>query len=382
MTTILETSLKRSSAELTWLEISRNALLGNLRNISNRFQDGTKTLAVIKANAYGHGLLEVAECLRDEVEFFGVSTIEEAMLLRQKYENASILLFGIHSRDSIRQAVQARISLCVSGSGDAREIFDAAVRAGIPAKIHVKIDTGMGRLGIPVWEAQSEIRHISMMDMVYLEGIFTHFAQSERPDDSFTLKQIASFTEIIEWAERNGIHFLYRHASNSGGVFNYPEARLNLVRPGIALYGMMPGTSVRPGFEPEAVLSWKARIIQLKNLSKGESTGYGRTYITDRDTTIGIIPVGYSHGYPFGLSNKGVVLCGGKRYPVAGRVSMDYLAIDFGADGGKIRKGDIVTLIGRDGDETISAELLAGGAKTIVYEIVTRIGAHLPRIVV
>lgn len=382
MQTILEQKAIRTTSYLTWLEINRDAVLHNLRKISERLVLGTKVLAVIKANAYGHGLLEMADCLRNEVEFFGVSRIEEAINLREDHSRTSILLFGVHPRESIELAIQHQVSLSISEYEQAREISNIASRLGIPAKVHVKMDSGMGRIGIQKENAIQELRHISMLDMIYLEGIFTHFAQSDHVDDEFTQKQIASFVGIIEESAANGIHFEHRHASNSGGIVNYPDAHLNLVRPGISLYGIPPSPSLKLGFELEPVLSWRARIVQLKKLSKGESTGYCRAYVAPRDTLIGILPVGYSHGYPFNLSNRGIVLCNGKRYPVVGRVSMDYIAVDFGQDAGSLKVGDVVTLLGKDGGELISADLLASGAKTISYEIVTQISPNLPRIIV
>ncbi|MBI4000081.1 MAG: alanine racemase, partial [Candidatus Omnitrophica bacterium] len=334
-----------------------------------------------KANAYGHGLFEVVQGLRDQVSYFGVASIEEALALRRFKIDSPILLFGVPIMDAIDSAIQSDISIAVSSTEQAKEISDRAHTLKKPAVIHIKIDTGMGRLGIPKSKAFQAIQDIRSFGMLELEGAFTHFPQGEDETDSFTLGQIRSFQEILEKLALKGIHFAYWHAANSIGITNYKEAHFNLVRPGLTLYGLYPSASLRKKITLKSVLSWRARVILVKEIEPGHSTGYGRTFITGRRTTIGVIPVGYSHGYPFSLSNKGIVIFRNKFYPVVGRISMDYLTVDFGPEISGIKAGEIVTLLGREGNLEISAETLAERAQTIPYEIVTRLNPSISRIV-
>ncbi len=366
--------------QATWIEIDRSALRHNLAQIISRTLPSATIMAVVKANAYGHGLFEVVESIRDEVSYFGVASIDEALMLREHGIETPILLFGVPFGNVIDQAIHAEVSLAISSLEQAKEISERAERVGRPVMIHIKVDTGMGRLGIPAAQAIEIIEAISKLEMLGLEGIFTHFPQGEDEKDPFTQEQIHFFHKLIEKIGEKGIHFAYRHAANSTGIAHHKEAHFNLVRPGLTLYGLYSSESLKKKFTLKPVLSWKARIILIKKLRKGESSGYSRTFIADRDTTIGIIPVGYSHGYPFALSNKSTVLYKGKRFPVVGRVSMDYIAVDFGENVGKASVGETVTLLGRDSGDHISAEYLAELAGTIPYEIVTRLNPAIPRI--
>ena len=237
----------------------------------------------------------------------------------------------------------------------------------------------MGRLGIPKSSAVQTIFDIARLDLLKLEGIFTHFPQGGEENDPFTKEQIQSFFKIVDHVGKKGVHFAYRHAANSIGIANYKESHLSLVRPGLSLYGIYPTTSLKRKLKLRPVLSWRARFILIKKLAQGQSTGYSRTFTADQETTIGIIPVGYSHGYPFALSNNGTALFGGKEYPIVGRISMDYIAINLGQNT-NAQVGDVVTLIGKDGSSEILCETLAEKANTIPYEIVTRLNPSITRI--
>lgn len=364
----------------TWLEIDRESLLHNLRAIQNLALPGAAVLAVVKANAYGHGLREIAQCLESEVGYLGVATIDEALQLRRFEIQTPILLFGIHPKNAVEVALHGEIALSVSSVEQAREISEIARRMAKQAVIHIKVDTGMGRLGIPKSKAVSALEEIKTLPALQLEGIFTHFAQGEDEKDPFTLGQIHAFYQILKEAEAKGIHFAYRHAANSVGISNYREAHFNLVRPGLALYGLYPAQTLSRKVKLKPVLSWKARIILLKKLKAGESTGYSRMFQAKSDTTIAIIPVGYSHGYPFALSGRGNVSIRGKLYRIAGRVSMDYIALDLGSGDIPFSAGEPVTLLGRDGENEISGETLAEQAGTIPYEILTRLDPGIPRV--
>lgn len=370
----------RVKEQATWLEIDRSALRYNLSQMIALTLPGASLMAVVKANAYGHGLLEVAGCIRDQVSHFGVASIDEAIALRSREIDQPILLFGVPKGAAIDAAIEHEISFSISSLEQAREISESAARLAKPALIHIKIDTGMGRLGIPKLSALSAIFETSRLEWLKMEGIFTHFPQGSDPADPFTKEQLRIFFKIIEKAAEKGIHFAYRHAANSVGMANFKEAHLNLVRPGLMLYGIYPCKSTVNRLKLKPALSWKARLILVKKLAKGESTGYSRTFVADHDATLGIVPVGYSQGYPFVLSNKGEALFQGKRYPIVGRVSMDYLAINFGHHT-HVKAGDVITLMGQEGSAEILCETLAEKAGTIPYEIVTRLHPFIPRMV-
>lgn len=378
--TVTETK-QEIAQNLTWLEISQGALERNLEKIKHAALPSSEALAVIKANAYGHGLLEVARVLEKKVTYFGVASLDEALKLRRFELSTPILLFGVHFQDHIAQAVQAEVALSVSSVEQAEMIEEAASRLRKPAVAHVKIDTGMGRLGIPLRSAKEAIFKIASLPSVRLEGIYTHFPVAEREHDHFTERQIRNFQRLLAEVGARGTSFAYRHAANSAGIFLHRSAHLNLIRPGISLYGIYPDSSLESKVSLETVLSWKARVILVKSLHPGESAGYGRTYLASEKTTIAILPVGYSYGYPVALSGKARVLIGGKSCPVAGRVSMDYLAVEIGKEH-SVRVGDVATLLGKDGTEVVRAEELARLAGTVPYEIVTRIPQHIPRLLV
>ena len=371
----------RVREQATWLEVDRNALRHNLAQIISLTLPSATIMAIVKANAYGHGLFEVVQCLRDKVSYFGVASVEEALALRRFEIDTPILLLGVHFGNTIEAAIQSDIALAVSSVEQAKEISEWAQKLRKPATIHIKIDTGMGRLGIPKSCALQAIHEIRSFEMLELEGIFTHFPQGEDSKHPFTQEQIRSFHKLIDKASEKGIHFAFRHAANSIGIAHHKDAHFNLVRPGLMLYGLYPHPSLKHQLNLKSVLSWKARIILLKTLGPGESTGYSRTFMANEETTIGVIPVGYSHGYPFALSNKGTALFHGKRYPIVGRISMDYLAVNFGSSLSGAKVGDVVTLLGKEANAEISAEALAETAGTIPYEIVTQINPGIPRIV-
>ena len=372
----------RVREQSTWIELDHGALRHNLAKIISLTLPSAGVMAVVKANAYGHGLLEVAESIRDQVSYFGVASIDEALRLRASGFDTPILLFGMPPLEAVEAAVQSEVTLAISSLEQAKMISSAAERLKKPAVVHIKVDTGMGRLGIPKGQALREMLVISALPMLHLEGLFTHFPQGEDRQDPFTARQIRSLHQILEQVAAQGIHFAHRHAANSIGIVNHRSSHLNLVRPGIMLYGLCPHSSLKAKVNLKPVLRWRARIILLKTLSAGDSTGYGRTFVASEETTVGIVPVGYSHGYPFALSNKGTVLFRGKSYPVAGRISMDYLAVNLGARVPNDCLGDVVTLLGREGENQVSAELLAEKANTIPYEIVTQLSSSIPRFVV
>lgn len=359
-----------------WVEIRVDRFRDNLRNIKN-LSGQTQVMAVVKANAYGHGLLEMAKAIKDEVTYLGVSSLNEVLELKENGIKTPVFLFGRLFGRELVTAVKSGATLSVSSYQEAQEIAQASLALGCSAKIHIKVDTGMGRLGIPEHEALGVIQKIAELKGLFPEGLFTHFPTAER-EDGFTESQFKKFGLLIEALDSKGISFTFRHAANSAASLKLKSPVLNLIRPGLILYGIPPvnSASLQHLFPP--VLSLKSRIILLKTLEPGDSVGYGREYRITERSMIATLPLGYSHGYPVHLSNKSFVLHRGKRTPVAGRVSMDYLCVNLGNAPAEI--GDEITLIGEDAGESLRAEDLALWAGTIPYEIITRLSSRLPRV--
>ena len=372
---------RTASQNNTWVEVRLGSILRNLARIRSKMRPFTRVMAVVKANAYGHGIVSVSKALEGQVDFLGVGSLKEASLLREQGVTAPLFLFGRLFPDEIFLALQMKLTLTVSSKEEARAISEMASRYFRKKKvpIHIKIDTGMNRLGIPQNQAFSEIQRVASYPALQLEGIYTHFPTAERFPDPFTQGQLDGFEKLIEDLRRIGISFRFRHAANSAGALRFKSHFLNLVRPGIALYGIYPHPSFESEIELEAALSLKSRIVFLKQINSGESVGYGREFIAERQTQISVLPVGYAHGYPFQLSKKAQVLCQGKRFPLAGRVCMDSLTVDLGFFE-KVSIGEEVVLLGVSEKETIRAEELASFAGTIPYEIVTRLDPGIPRI--
>ena len=366
-----------SSLHRTWIEINLDRLRANLEVIKNRIRPTDHVMAVIKANAYGHGMSDIALALKNQVSFFGVSSVEEALRLQSQGITTPVFLFGALLKSEIPLVIKDGIHLSVSSYEEAEEMSRLSIEQGRVTPIHVKVDTGMGRLGIPLGDAIKVIERMVDLRGVFMEGIYTHFPSAELKD-GFTERQIQDFTLLIKALETKNIRFKYRHAANSAGIFNAPNEWLNLVRPGLMLYGLYPGESLRAEASVNPVLSFKSRILLIKRLMPGQSVGYGRTFMADQPTFIATIGAGYSHGYPVAASGKSFVIYNGQRYPVAGRVSMDYLAINLGDTRAKV--GDEVTMIGEDSEAAVTAEELATITGTIPYEIVTRLPSSLPRV--
>ena len=363
----------------TWIEVQLDRIFRNLQRMREKSCSGQQVMAVVKANAYGHGLVPVAKALQDKVEFFGIASLREASLLREQGIDSPLLVFGRLFPDELHYALQKNLTLTVSSFEEARVISETAVSIGRRAPVHVKVDTGMGRFGVPYPKSFSEIVTMARFPGIQLDGIYTHFPTAEKHPDFFTESQLANFEKLIRDLEARGISFPNRHAANSAGALRFKSDVLNLIRPGIALYGIYPDASFEREIELEPALALKSRIALLKTLEPGDSVGYGREFMASSATKIAVLPVGYAQGYPFHLSGKGCVLYRGKRYKIAGRVSMDSIAVELG-NVTTARVGDEMVLLGSYGEEKIRAEELAGLAQTIPYEIVTRLDPGLPRI--
>lgn len=363
----------------TWAEIDLKAVEHNFRQIKKVSGKGIKVMAVVKANAYGHGTVEVSRVLeRLGVDYLGVATTDEALRLRDHGIKAPILILGHVLPSEVKTAVDRGITLTISN----KELFDAikkATKGGKKkARIHIKIDTGMGRIGIWHEEAMHFIKNLVEDGNVIVEGIYTHFSSVGR-DDFFTAYQIESFEKILSRLESFDINIPLKHTANSIATVDMRRSHLNLIRPGLVIYGMYPKASFQKLINLKPAMALKTRIVFIKDTPPGRSISYGRTYVTQKHTRIATLPIGYADGYSRSLSNKAEVLVRGHRAPVVGKVTMDQTMIDIGhIKGAKV--GDEVVLIGRQGADEIRAEKLARIAGTIAYETVCSISNRVPRV--
>jgi alanine racemase len=361
-----------------WIEINLKAVEKNLELVKKIVGPDTKILATIKQDAYGHGLLPIAKKLSEVgIDFFGVGSLEEAIDLRNNGLKEPILILSTLFPHSIKALIDYRARPTITDFKFASILDREARRRGRVIPIHIKVDTGMGRLGIWYTQAERFLQNIKNLRNLLIEGIFTHFPVADT-DPAFTKNQIMIFNNLINRLALRGIQFRYIHCANSIGLIRYREAHFNLVRPGLILYGINPQKkSLKLRLKP--LLSLKSKVIFLKKVGRGRSISYGRTYITKRPTLIATIACGYADGYPWSLSNKGRVIIEEKVFPVVGRVCMDHIMVDV-RDYKGVKVGSTATLIGGRGRVRLRAEDLAQWANTIPYEIVSRLSSKIPRI--
>ncbi len=365
----------------TRAEVDLGCIAHNLRLARQAVGPRTAVMAVVKADAYGHGAVPVARAaLAAGAGWLGVATVEEGIELRRAGIAAPVLVLGWVPPWQVPEALGHGLALTLFSLEDARVVSAAARRRGRPARVHVKVDTGMGRLGFFHGDraAVDQIVELCRLPGLEAEGIYTHFADSDG-DREFTLEQLARFRAMLERLEAAGVRFALRHAANSGAIWHVPESHLDLVRLGISLYGYHPGGAGArgPGLRP--ALTWKTAVAMVKTVPAGTPVSYGRTYVTQGRETLATLPVGYADGYSRALSNRGQVLVAGRRARVVGRVCMDQIVISV-PPGVEVRAGDEVVLLGRQGGETISADEMAGWLGTISYEVLCAIGARVPRV--
>ena len=374
-------SAKNKHTALVWAEIDLDALRHNLKIIRRKLGGKhAQILAIVKADAYGHGMAEIAKALsREGVNFFGVANVDEAVALRRVLARALILVLGSFDKSQADFFFQHRITPTVSSLEDFRLLERLAEKKRKRLQVHVKIDTGMGRLGFSGRALESFFHAVSGKSAVQIEGLYTHFSRADHEDREPTRLQLERFHGSLAKIRRLGFQPKYLHSANSVGLCRFKNSHGNLVRPGIILYGLNPACGLEGiprSLKP--ILSLKTRIAFLKEVPRGTSLSYGATYRTRGETKIAVIPVGYSHGYRVGFSNRSEVLVRGRRCPVVGRVTMDQTLVDVGAVPG-VRRWDKVTLIGKDGREEISAVDLAKLLDTIPYEILCAIHPRIPR---
>jgi alanine racemase len=381
MTTKEDSTVRRP----TWAEIDLNALSDNLSVIREHVGREQKVLAAVKADAYGHGAVSCARRLEAEgVDWFGVALPEEGIELRVAGITRPILCLGGFWEGQQNACLQRNLTPVVYRI-DQIESFDRGARnAGVVADVHVKIDTGMGRLGVPSDYVPQFCDALSRFEHIRVDGLMTHLASADDPDqEDFTKAQLERFSAGVKLFRERGFSPTYIHAANSAGAFAFPQARGNMVRPGGTLYGfsrdVLPSNIPSPPLQ--AVMSLRSRIMLLKDVGKGQKLGYGCSFETSRASLIATIPIGYDDGYRRALSNRGRVIVREKFAPVVGRVSMDLTLIDV-TDVPGVSLDDQVILIGRDGELSITAEEVAETAGTISYDITCGISARVPRIYV
>ncbi|MGI5912293.1 MAG: alanine racemase [Syntrophomonadaceae bacterium] len=362
----------------TWAEINLAALRHNLGSIKKAAGDAA-VMAMVKANAYGHGMLEVSRVCREEkVDFFGVATLDEALLLQQVAADIPILVLGYVS--DAEAVVAHSIRSCIFTLEVAQAMSAAAVKLNREAWLHIKIDTGMGRIGfLPNDESLKLLQQIAALPGIKIEGIFTHFAEADTENSSFTLRQITTFREFTSKLEATGIKIPYKHCSNSGALINYRQAHFDLVRAGIILYGLYPSPAIiKEKIDIIPVMTLKTKVVYVKTLPAGHSISYGRTYHCKQDRRIATVPIGYADGYSRKLSNRAQAVIKGKLVPLVGNVCMDMCMFDV-TEAGDVKQGDEVILFGRP-EDGVTADDLALAAGTINYEVVSALGGRVPRI--
>lgn len=346
-------------------------------------KEPVQIIAVIKTDGYGHGAVRLARELEQYPYIWGyaVATAGEAMELRNAGMKKRILILGYSFPSAYEDLVRYQITPAVFDMESAIGLAKEAEHQNVVLPIHIKIDTGMSRVGIlPSEEGIELIKEIAALPSLSVEGIFTHLSRADEWDQSFSLQQIRRFNEINEALKKQGIHIPLRHCANSAGIMELEaECKLELMRAGIIIYGLMPSEEVHQEYiSLKPILEWKSTVIYVKKLPAGVPVSYGGTYITSRDTVVATIPTGYGDGYPRLLSNTGEVLIHGQRAPIIGRVCMDQFMVDVtGIEG--VCRGDSVTLIGRDGTEEIRMDELAAKCGTINYEIACNINKRIPR---
>ena len=362
----------------TWAEVDLKAIGYNYAKVRNTVGKNIKIMAVVKANAYGHGTVEVSGVLEKmNVDYLGVATTDEALRLRDHGTKTPILILGQILPHEVKIAVEKDITITLCSFGLLEAIKEAA-SDGLKAKVHIKIDTGMGRIGVWHEEAIDFIKNLAQNKNIIIEGIYTHFSSAGR-DDFFTNYQIESFENLLTKLESFDILIPLRHAANSIATVDFERSHQNLVRPGLIIYGMYPKHTFPKLIKLKPALSLKTRIVFIKDTPPGRSISYGRTYVTQKATKIATLPIGYADGYARNLSNRAHVLVRGRRANVVGKVTMDQTMIDVGHIKG-VKVGDEVVLIGKQGHDEIRAEKLARLAGTIAYETISLISNRVPRI--
>ncbi len=362
--------------------IDLDAIEYNIEKMKENLPEDTKLIVVAKADCYGHGALQTTSLLslKEYVWGFAVATLDEAIVLRRGGITKPILVLGCIFPEQWVDALENNIRITVYAEELTKVLSDLAVKIGRKAYVHVKLDTGMGRIGFtPGKEGADKIEEISKLPNIVMEGLYTHFSKADEGDKSYTMKQMEAYTWMKEELAGRGITFSYYHCCNSAGIIDLKGAGQNLSRAGISTYGMYPSEEVhKENVDLKPALELISHVAFVKWVDEGEMISYGGTYVTKRRTKIATIPVGYGDGYPRSLSNKGYMLIHGKKAPIIGRVCMDQCMVDV-TEIEDVKFGDEVVLVGRDGDEYLSVETLSRLSDRFNYEFVCLMGKRIPR---
>lgn len=367
-----------------YAEISLDAIRSNILQVRKRVPDGVKILAVIKANGYGHGALQVGECLEDLVDYYAVATIEEAVQLRKGGILQPIMILGYTSPKQYMDLLRFNIRPTIYCKTDAEALSKMAARIGRKVKIHFAVDTGMTRIGFQVEPEEADrMAEIAELPNIIVEGMFSHFSCADMIDKEFSRGQMTQFERMIDLLEERGVEVPIKHLCNSAGIMEFDSHRYNMVRSGIITYGLYPSEEVvKENLDLIPAMSWKAHVIHVKDVPAGRGVSYGATYVTEGESTrIATISVGYADGYPRALSSKGRVLIRGQYAPILGRVCMDQMMVDV-SHIPDVQVEDIVTLVGKDGEQAISIEELGELSGSFNYEMVCSVSERVPRIYV
>lgn len=366
-----------------YAKIDLDAVLHNMGQIYDALQPNTKVIAVVKTDAYGHGAVAIAKAIKDLPFLWGfaVATVKEGAILRRHGIKNPILILSLSYREELGEIVAWDLQPTMVSYARVRDLSTIARKLGKEVSIHIKIDTGMSRIGYQVQkESADEIVKIAQLPNIKVEGVYTHFAKADEADKTHVNGQILLFQRMLSMLEERNIQIPLRHCSNSAGIIDLPKANMDAVRAGIILYGLMPSDEVdQTRLQLNPVLSLKSQICYLKTLNPGRTISYGGTYEVMEPKKIATIPIGYGDGYPRSLSNKGYVLIHGQKAPICGRVCMDQFMVDV-TQIASIQEGDEVTLIGTDGEETITLDDLAKLSGKFNYEFACGLGQRIPRV--
>ncbi|SHF77628.1 alanine racemase [Caldanaerobius fijiensis DSM 17918] len=363
-----------------WAEVNLDNIRYNLRKVRESLNKGVEIIAVVKADAYGHGAVQVSRVLVDEgVKYLAVAILDEAIELRENGIDVPILILGYTPEDQLKYVVEYDISQTVFDLNYVRRISQEATIRHKKTKIHVKIDTGMGRIGYTDYErARQEIRQMASLPGIQVEGIFTHFAAADERDKTYTYKQYELFRNLVDDLEKE-IEIPLRHVSNSAAILDLPEMELDAVRPGIILYGHYPSDEVSKSIPLRPAMSLKSKVIHVKSVEPGAYISYGRRFKTRRKSVIATVPIGYADGFTRMLTGKARVLIKGQFAPVVGTICMDQMMVDV-TDVEGVRMGEEVVLFGMSGNSTLPVEEIADKLGTINYEVLCMVGKRVPRV--
>ena len=369
-----------------WSEISLKAVRHNIAAVRARIPEGVRLLAVVKANAYGHGAVQVSRALEDMADYFAVATLDEALELKEAGIAKPVMILGYTSPREFPELLAADVRPAIWHSEDAEALSAAAAAAGITARVHIALDTGMTRIGFQVTEEDADaIARISALPNLEIEGMFSHFSCADQEDKTYCRMQQEKFDRMLHLLETRGVHIPIPHICNSAAIMEFDRDtwRYGMVRSGIVTYGIYPSEEVqKENLDLIPALQWRSRVIHVKDVGPGAGVSYGATYVTEKPVTrIATVSAGYADGYPRALSGKGRVLIRGQYAPILGRVCMDQMMVDV-SDIPGVRTEDIVTLAGRDGDHCIPIEEVADPAGRFNYEMLCNISERVTRVYV